>query len=90
MDQRSLRTDLADARGAVMGLRSRHGCGIFATNYVGGRTDASLVRLLPEQIALTRSYWLVSHAETRDVARVKLLADFIRSESEASPSFWAA
>ncbi|BBU30090.1 transcriptional regulator [Burkholderia sp. THE68] len=46
------------------------------------RTDANLVRLLPEEIALSRSYWLVTLAETRDVARVKWLADFIRKECE--------
>ena len=35
------------------------------------------------------SDWLVSHADSRDVARVKLLADFIRAECSASGSFWA-
>jgi DNA-binding transcriptional LysR family regulator len=44
------------------------------------RTDANLVRLFREEIALARSYWLVTLAETRDVARVKWLADFIRNE----------
>ncbi len=51
-------------------------------------TDANLVRLLADDIELTRSYWLITHAETRDVARVKLIADFIRSEAERRPEFW--
>ncbi|SAK90879.1 LysR family transcriptional regulator [Caballeronia calidae] len=44
------------------------------------RTDSNLVRLFPDEIALSRSYWLVTLAETRDVARVRWLADFIRNE----------
>jgi DNA-binding transcriptional LysR family regulator len=44
------------------------------------RNDPHLVRLFRDQIALSRSYWLVTLAETRDVARVRLLADFIREE----------
>lgn len=44
------------------------------------RTDPNLMRLLPDEIAMARSYWLVTLAETRDVARVKWLADFIRDE----------
>ncbi len=44
------------------------------------RTDPGLVRLFRDQIALARSYWLVTLAETRDIARVRLLADFIREE----------
>lgn len=44
------------------------------------RTDPNLVRLFCDEIALSRAYWLVTLAETRDVARVRWLADFIRNE----------
>lgn len=54
------------------------------------RTDPNLVRVLTDEIELTRSYWLITHAETRDVARVKLIADFIRSEAERLTDFWGA
>jgi DNA-binding transcriptional LysR family regulator len=50
--------------------------------------DPSLERLFPDDLSLSRSYWLVSHADTRDVARVKLLADFISAECRASGAFW--
>ncbi|MDR5829468.1 LysR family transcriptional regulator [Caballeronia sp. LP006] len=48
------------------------------------RREPNLVRLFADQIALSRSYWLVTLAETRDVARVKLLADFIRTECQGT------
>jgi DNA-binding transcriptional LysR family regulator len=65
------------------------GAGIGVLPCFIARTEPSLVRILPDEIALTRSYWLVSHADSRDVARVKLLADFIRAECSTSGSFWA-
>jgi DNA-binding transcriptional LysR family regulator len=65
------------------------GAGIGVLPCFIARTEPSLVRILPDEIALSRSYWLVSHADSRDVARVKLLADFIRAECSASGSFWA-
>jgi DNA-binding transcriptional LysR family regulator len=65
------------------------GAGIGVLPCFIARTEPPLVRILPDEIALTRSYWLVSHADSRDVARVKLLADFIRAECSTSGSFWA-
>jgi DNA-binding transcriptional LysR family regulator len=64
------------------------GAGIGVLPCFIARTDSSLVRVLTDEVALSRSYWLVSHADTRDVARVQLLADFIRTECEASGAFW--
>lgn len=40
-------------------------------------TSADLVRLLPEEIAITRSYWLVIHSDVRELARVRAVIDFI-------------
>ena len=66
------------------------GAGLGVLPCFMARTESALVRVLPDEIALTRSYWLVSHADTRDVARVRLLADFIRAESDSSAAFWMA
>jgi DNA-binding transcriptional LysR family regulator len=66
------------------------GAGVGVLPCFIARTDNSLVRVLADQVELSRSYWLVSHADTRDVARVKLLADFIRTECGESGQFWAA
>jgi len=66
------------------------GAGLGVLPCFMARTDSSLVRLLADEVALTRSYWIITHAETRDVARVKLIADFIRSEAGQLPGFWDA
>jgi DNA-binding transcriptional LysR family regulator len=66
------------------------GAGVGVLPCFIARTDPSLVRILADEVELSRSYWLVSHADTRDVARVKLLADFIRTECGESAPFWGA
>jgi DNA-binding transcriptional LysR family regulator len=40
--------------------------------------DGRLKRVLPEALALTRSYWLTVHADVQRVARVRAVIDFIR------------
>jgi len=53
------------------------------------RTRPSLVRILPAEIQLLRSYWLITHNETRDLARIRLLSDFILKEARSiSRNFW--
>lgn len=39
--------------------------------------DPRLVRVLPETIGLSRSFWLSVHADMRDLARIRVTADFI-------------
>ena len=38
-----------------------------------------LVRVLRNVVAITRSYWLLSHADTTDVRRIRVVIDFIRA-----------
>jgi DNA-binding transcriptional LysR family regulator len=64
------------------------GVGIGVLPCFIARNEPALVRILPDHIALNRSYWLVSHADTRDIARVKLLTNFIRMECSGSDAFW--
>jgi DNA-binding transcriptional LysR family regulator len=67
------------------------GAGIGVLPHFMARHEPGLVRVLPEQIRLTRSYWLVTHADTRDLARVERVTRFIRDELEAAgPAFWMA
>jgi DNA-binding transcriptional LysR family regulator len=48
-----------------------------------------LVRVLPAKVRLQRAYWLVTHADTHDLARVKLMTEFIRAEAAGVPAgFW--
>ncbi|MFL9925411.1 LysR family transcriptional regulator [Herbaspirillum lusitanum] len=65
------------------------GAGIGVLPHFMARNEPGLVRVLPEQIRLTRSYWLVTHADTRDLARVELVTQFMQEElTKAGPDFW--
>ncbi|HQP67740.1 MAG TPA: hypothetical protein PK072_13925 [Quisquiliibacterium sp.] len=48
--------------------------GLAVLPHFMARTVPGLARVLPGKASLTRTYWLVTHADTRDLARVKLLA----------------
>ncbi|WDZ97540.1 LysR family transcriptional regulator [Herbaspirillum sp. WKF16] len=53
------------------------------------RREPGLVRLLPEEIRLSRAYWLLTHADARDLVRVQVVADFIVARLAAlGPDYW--
>ncbi|WP_343585028.1 LysR family transcriptional regulator [Herbaspirillum sp.] len=53
------------------------------------RREPGLIRVLPGEISLTRSYWLLTHADARDLVRVQVVADFIVSRLAAlGRDFW--
>lgn len=41
-------------------------------------TRSSLTRVLEAEVRLTRSYWLLSHSDTRDIGRISVAIDFVR------------
>lgn len=62
----------------------RAGAGLcILPEFMASRVDG-LVRVLPDDIALTRTFWLILHADLRDTARVRAVADFIVEEVEAN------
>ena len=42
-----------------------------------------LRQVLPDQVGLTRSLWLVTHADLKDLARVRTVSDFILDQVKA-------
>ncbi len=40
--------------------------------------------MLPVEIDLVRTFWLILHADLRDTARVRAVADFIAAEVEGA------
>lgn len=42
--------------------------------------DKRLERVLAQEFSLTRSFWLIVHSDMRDLARVRIVADFIIHE----------
>jgi DNA-binding transcriptional LysR family regulator len=45
--------------------------------------DPRLVRILPDEVALTRSLWLIVHQDLADLARVRAVLRFVRDAVEA-------
>lgn len=67
------------------------GAGIGVLPHFMARDDARLVRVLRDEVQLVRSYWLISHPDTRDLARIKASADFILAAiREAGTDYWMA
>jgi DNA-binding transcriptional LysR family regulator len=53
------------------------------------RREPDLVRLLPGDVRLQRSYWLLTHADARDLVRVNVVAEFIMQRLQAlGAGFW--
>lgn len=46
--------------------------------------ERGLVRVLPEEVALTRSLWLIVHQDQAELARVKAAVRFLREEVDAA------
>jgi len=56
---------------------TRSGAGICILPCYIAHAHPDLVRLLPREVRIFRSYWLVVHAETRAPARCRALTDFL-------------
>ncbi|MGL4323020.1 MAG: LysR family transcriptional regulator [Beijerinckiaceae bacterium] len=74
------RFECASVIGQLEAVRAGIGIGILHV-YAAEQTHA-LVRLLPER-AVTRTYWLTTHSDVRDLARVRLVHDFILDNARA-------
>jgi DNA-binding transcriptional LysR family regulator len=46
--------------------------------------EAGLVRVLPHEVCLTRSLWLIVHQDLAELARIKAVVRFIREEVEGA------
>jgi DNA-binding transcriptional LysR family regulator len=49
-------------------------------------SEPGLVRVLPGQVGLTRTFWLLTHADLKGLARVRAVADFITEAVQAARS----
>lgn len=56
------------------------GAGLCVLPYFIAACEPALVPVLPDSIALTRSFWMVAHADLKDLARIRLTMAFIADE----------
>lgn len=64
------------------------GGGVGVLPHFVASMEADLRRVLAEEISVTRSFWLIGHADLRGLARIRAVADFIaETVKEARPLF---
>lgn len=79
---KDIRVRLKSSSLAAQLVATRAGAGLcilprFMGDRFGGSGGEALVPVLADEIGLTRTFWLVTHADTRDLARIRVAADFI-------------
>lgn len=55
------------------------GLGLGILHVFSADKDTRLVRVLPEKVALRRSYWLSMHVDSQRAARIRAVVDFLRT-----------
>ncbi len=60
------------------------GAGLCVLPAFLAREEEGLVRILPEEVSLTRSLWLIVHQDLSELARIKAVVKFIKQEVEAA------
>ena len=75
------RFECASALGQLEAVKAGAGIGILH-DYTAS-ADASLIKLLPEH-SFSRAYWIVTHADSQDLLRIRTIVDFITEEVKAA------
>jgi DNA-binding transcriptional LysR family regulator len=60
---------------------AKAGAGICVLPHFITRAEPELVPVLPAEVSLTRAFWLVTHADLRNLARVRETSEFIVEET---------
>jgi DNA-binding transcriptional LysR family regulator len=64
-----------------------HGAGLAVLPCFMAETSAALVKVLEEEVAIDRQFWITARQEQRRLARVRLLWEFLREALEANRAF---
>lgn len=60
------------------------GAGVVILPYYVAASDSRLIQILPEKATFTRSYWLIVHADLKDIARIRATMDFLVREVKSA------
>ena len=69
--------EISSTLGRIEAVRVGAGVGVLQS-FIAKQYD-NLVHILPEHL-ITRSYWIVSHEDLRDIRRISIVSEFIASE----------
>ncbi|MDI5983315.1 LysR family transcriptional regulator [Halomonas sp. M4R5S39] len=64
-----------------------HGAGLAVLPCFMAETTAELSRVLDDEVAIDRQFWITARQEQRRLARVRLLWDFLREALDANRAF---
>lgn len=64
------------------------GFGIAVLPHFMAKAHPSLRRILPAKISISRSFWLLMHADSKDLARISAVADYIYAVTEKNKSLF--
>ena len=65
------------------------GAGLGVLPHFMARNSSTLRRVLPDEVQLTRSYWLITHPDTHDLARIQACTDFLVKQVQAhGQAYW--
>jgi len=64
------------------------GAGLCVLPCFMGDQEPRLTRVLREDVLLKRSFWLITHADVRGLARVRATADFLLAEAQAAEALF--
>jgi DNA-binding transcriptional LysR family regulator len=71
----------------MQAARAGAGLCVLPEFMAAGRDD--LVKVLPDLVGLTRSFWMITHADLKDLARIKAVHDFIARAVKRSRGLFA-
>lgn len=77
--------EISSATGQTEAVRSGAGIGILH-NYIA-RQYPDLVRVIPAT-AIQRTYWTIFHESARDLARIRIVADFLHEVVREARGIW--
>jgi DNA-binding transcriptional LysR family regulator len=77
--------EISSATGQTEAVRSGAGIGILH-NYIA-RQYQDLVRVMP-QTSIQRTYWTIFHESARDLARIRIVADFLHEIVREARGIW--
>jgi DNA-binding transcriptional LysR family regulator len=64
------------------------GAGLCVLPCFLANADQRLIRVLPNDIRLTRTFWMIVHADMRDLARIQVTCDFIAEAIRGAADFF--
>lgn len=83
---RDLETSFASSNLLAQFQATLGGGGLCILPHFMAVQDARLKRVLPESISLTRSFWLIVHSDMRELARVRIVSEFIVQQIRSARS----